>query len=131
MKVVSLPRWKKLVKVVVNFNGYSYSGYVLSTGNVSQHSDATQAGGLVGYLEGSTSFINNSFATGNVSGIFWLLKDDREYLINRLNFIADDLGVEIFRPIEFLKEMAIPSARKVLKARKRKRREQENQNDKK
>jgi len=70
-------------------------------------------------------------ATGNVSGIFWLLKDDREYLINRLNFIADDLGVEIFRPIDFLKEMAIPSARKALKARKRKRKEQENQNNNK
>jgi len=63
-------------------------------------------------------------ATGNVSGIFWLLKDDREYVINRLNFLADEMGIEIFRPIDFLKEMAIPSARKALKARKRKRREQ-------
>ncbi len=65
-------------------------------------------------------------ATGNVSGIFWLLKDDREYLINRLNTIADEMGIEIFRPIEFLKEMTVPSARKALKARKKKRKEQEN-----
>ncbi len=70
-------------------------------------------------------------ATGNVSGIFWLLKNDREYLINRLNFIADEMGVEIFRPIEFLKEMTIPSARKALKARKKKRKEQENQKNNK
>ncbi len=62
-------------------------------------------------------------ATGNVSGIFWLLKDDREYLINRLNSIADEMGIEIFRPIDFLKEMPFPSARKALKARKKKRRE--------
>lgn len=63
-------------------------------------------------------------ATGNVSGIFWLLKDDREYLINRLNFLANEMGIDTFRPIDFLKDMAIPSARKALKARKRKRKEE-------
>lgn len=60
-------------------------------------------------------------ASGNVSGIFWLLRDDREYVINRLNVLADQMGIEMFRPIDFLKVMPIPNARKTLKARKRKR----------
>ena len=65
-------------------------------------------------------------ASGNVSGIFWLLRDDREYVINRLNVLAGQMGIELFRPIEFLKVMPIPNARKTLKARKKKRREEEN-----
>ena len=63
-------------------------------------------------------------ATGNISGIFWLLKDDREYLIERLNHIANEMGVEIFRPIELLKTMPVPNSRKALRARKKKRKQQ-------
>ncbi|MHA1718987.1 MAG: 3-hydroxyacyl-CoA dehydrogenase NAD-binding domain-containing protein [Promethearchaeota archaeon] len=69
-------------------------------------------------------------ATGNVSGIFWLLKDNREYLINRLNYLADKYEIEIFRPNELLKEMPVPSARKALKARKRKKKERALQKEK-
>ena len=69
-------------------------------------------------------------ATGNVSGIFWLLKDNREYLINRLNYLADKYEIEIFRPNELLKEMPVPSARKALKARKRKKKERVLQKEK-
>ncbi|MCP4763687.1 MAG: 3-hydroxyacyl-CoA dehydrogenase family protein [archaeon] len=57
--------------------------------------------------------------TGNAAGIFSPLKANRQGVIDRLNYWADELGIEYLRPVEALKTMEIPKARKALKARKK------------
>ncbi|MHA1681796.1 MAG: 3-hydroxyacyl-CoA dehydrogenase NAD-binding domain-containing protein [Promethearchaeota archaeon] len=61
--------------------------------------------------------------TGNKIGIFGLLKTDREKVLERLEELATELGVDSFKPNEGLAMMDVPSARKAFKRLKREKKE--------
>ncbi|MHA1371317.1 MAG: 3-hydroxyacyl-CoA dehydrogenase NAD-binding domain-containing protein [Promethearchaeota archaeon] len=57
--------------------------------------------------------------TGNKSGIFGILKSDRQMVIDRLSELAERFGVKIFKPNSLLESMEIPSYRRAIRKRKR------------